>query len=142
MRFWDSSAVIPILLNEPRSEKIKNFLAEDQHMVVWWATIIECWSAISRLCREGYLTDEDENRVREILQILVASWTEIEPTAPVKQNAARLIKIHPLRAADSLQLAAAMVWAQGNPTDSEFVCLDERLRRAVNLEGFKLAPGN
>lgn len=53
----------------------------------------------------------------------------------LKDLAKRLLRVHPLRTADALQLAAALVYrAEGSPLD--FVCLDERLCSAAEREGF------
>lgn len=54
--------------------------------------------------------------------------------------ALRLLASHPLRAADALQLAAALVWARGQPGGHEIVCLDDRLASAALLEGFTVLP--
>lgn len=140
MKFWDSSAILPICLDEPHSDAIRNMLRDDQHLVVWWGTIIECWSALSRLRRERILSEDGDARAREILRILAESWTEVEPTEKVRQNTARLLRLHPLRAADAAQLAAGLVWAEGNPAGHAFVCLDKRLSQAAGLEGFHLLP--
>jgi hypothetical protein len=48
----------------------------------------------------------------------------------------RLLRVHPLRAADSLQLAAAVVASEGDPGELPFVCLDEKLAQAASREGF------
>ena len=41
-----------------------------------------------------------------------------------------------LRAADALQLAAALVWAKQLPRKRLFVCFDGRLAEAAGKEGF------
>jgi predicted nucleic acid-binding protein len=51
-----------------------------------------------------------------------------------------LLRVHVLKAADALQLAAARVWA-GDVADGELVTLDERLALAARLEGFRVLPG-
>ena len=40
---------------------------------------------------------------------------EVLPAEAVREQAARLLRLHPLRAADALQLAAALVWADSPP---------------------------
>jgi predicted nucleic acid-binding protein len=52
--------------------------------------------------------------------------------------ALRLLRVHALRAADSLQLAAAIVAAEHEPSALEFVSLDERLNEAASREGFRI----
>lgn len=108
-------------------------------MVVWWGTVVECWSAIARLRREGMISPKDEAAVQEILDRLRDSWVEVLPSEDVRRAAARLLRIHPLRAADALQLAAALLWA-GSPSGHRIVTYDERLRKASELEGFRVLP--
>ena len=81
-----------------------------------------------------------QKQAQAVLRALMAGWTEVEPSEAVREQAARVLRLHPLRAADSLQLAAAMVWCQGDPSRREFVCLDQRLRDAGRREGFIILP--
>jgi len=101
---------------------------------------VECFSAFAHLRRDGILTLGEERRLRGLMSRLVGDWTEVLPGNGVREHAGRLLLRHPLRAADSLQLAAAMVWADGNPGEREFVCLDRRLREAASQEGFRVIP--
>ncbi len=138
MKFWDASAIIPLLLAEPDHDTMLALLERDSQMLVWWGTPVECASAIARREREGALTLADASASLERLHALAASWQEILPSEPVRQTAQRLLRMHPLRAADSLQLAAAIVAADRDPSSIEFVCLDERLSEAAAREGFAL----
>jgi len=138
MKFWDASAIVPLLLAEPDHETMLAILERDSQMLVWWGTPIECASAIAGREREGALTLADASASLETLRALAASWQEILPSEPVRQTAQRLLRMHPLRAADSLQLAAAIVAADRDPSSIEFVCLDERLSDAAAREGFAL----
>lgn len=107
---------------------LKKLIRADQSIIAWWASPIECLSALARLRREEALSIDEEEQAQVVLRALMASWTEVEPSEAVREQAARVLRLHPLRAADSLQLAAAMVWYQGDPSHREFVCLDHRLR--------------
>ncbi len=140
MRFWDSSAIIPLCLKERASEAVKGLMKDDEDIVVWWTTYIECLSALSRRQREGVLTSGDVVKARAILSVLAVAWSEVQPTEMVRQRAERLLSIHPLRSADALQLAAALVWAQETPRGLEFVCLDQNLRESSLKEGFSIQP--
>ena len=140
MRFWDSSAIIPLCLKEKASEAAKGLMKDDENIVVWWTTYIECLSALSRRQREGVLTSGDAEKARAVLSALAVAWSEIQPTEMVRLRAERLLSIHPLRAADALQLAAALVWAQEMPRGLEFVCLDQNLRESSLKEGFSIQP--
>ena len=140
MRFWDSSAIIPLCLKEKTSEDVKGLLKDDEDIVVWWTTYIECLSALSRRQREGVLTSGDASKARAVLSALAAAWSEVQPTELVRARAERLLSIHPLRAADALQLAAALVWAQETPRGLDLVCLDQNLRESSLKEGFSITP--
>ena len=135
MRFWDSSALVPLLLEQPRTARARALLAEDKELVVWWGSPIECASAISRLHRDGQLTSREEAQARALLTTLKASWFEVQPGDAVREQALRILRLHPLRAADSLQLAAALEWA-GSPPEGTFVSFDEHLGAAAQREGF------
>ena len=140
MMFWDSSAIIPLCIDEPRTNVIRDIVKKDNSMVVWWGSPVECFSAFARLRRDNFLSAHEEDRVRQLIHILSTSWTQIEPSQDIRDMAGRLLRLHPLRAADSLQLAAALIWAEKNPKGHPFVCLDNRLREAARNEGFALLP--
>ena len=140
MKFWDASAIIPLCLEEPWTMFLMQSLAEDGLMLVWWGSLVECWSAFARLRREGLFDTRDEEQARAILARLATAWTEVLPSQVVRDHAARTLQLYPLRAADALQLAAALVWVQGQPIGQPFVCLDHRLRAAAQREGFLLVP--
>ncbi|MBN1613359.1 MAG: type II toxin-antitoxin system VapC family toxin [Deltaproteobacteria bacterium] len=140
MKFWDSSALIPLFFEEGHSETVQAIAKDDGNMIVWWATILECRSAIARLRREGTLSNAEEDQLLDLVKDLAGSWTEISPGENVRNIALRLLSVHPLRAADSLQLAAALIWADLPAQNSEFVSLDQRLREAARKEGFSVLP--
>jgi predicted nucleic acid-binding protein len=140
MRFWDSSAVIPLCLKEQMTERLKSLLKADEEIIVWWASRAECLSALSRRRRECVLSTDAEVKAREILSAISAEWSEVQPTELVRQRAERLLAIHPLRSADAFQLAAALIWAQESPQGLEIVCLDRNLGEAAHKEGFSVLP--
>jgi predicted nucleic acid-binding protein len=136
MRFWDASAVIPLIADEPTREAMINHLEEDPQILLWWGTPVEVVSALARREREGQLSADDMASAVSALRQLTDSWHEIVPSEAVRRTAERLLRVHPLRAADSLQLAAAVTASDYNPSTIEFVCLDERLNAAARREGF------
>jgi uncharacterized protein len=142
MKFWDSSAIIPLCLKERTSEAIISLMKADEDVMVWWATRIECLSAFSRRRREGVLPSGDEAKARTVLAALAATWSEVQPTETVRLRAERLLSIHPLKTADALQLASALIWAQETPSGLDFVCLDQNLREAAIREGFSILPSD
>lgn len=136
MRFWDSSAVVPLLVEEPGSPAVRASWRRDPELTVWWGTEIECASAVARLERDGGLAAAASGDALDRLDQLSLSWVEIEPGARVRELAMRLLRTHPLRAADALQLAAAIVAAEERPASLRLVTLDARLADAAAREGF------
>src|SRR5262245_24286566 len=138
MKFWDSSAVIPLLVPEAATGSMQKLFEEDPIIVAWWATEIECTSAIARRQREGEVDDDTASEAFQRLGALRAGWHEVEPTEEVHESAKRLLRVHDLRTADALQLAAAFYAAEGRPSTLEFISLDQRLLAAARREGFSL----
>jgi predicted nucleic acid-binding protein len=136
VRFWDSSAVVPLLVLEVMSGSVQRLYEDDPVMAAWWATEIECTSAIARRQRLGQLSEDvaAEGFVR--LKALREGWHEVEPGEELRESAKRLLRVHDLRTADALQLAAAVYVAEARPSTLEFVSLDDRLLAAARREGF------
>ena len=139
MRFWDSSAIVPLLVEQASSRGMSGLRADDPKMVVWWGTRVECSSAIARLERLGNLDDLGGQHAREILDPLSDTWYEIEPTQGLRELACGLLRKHEITSADALQLAAALCTPWRGPKTIEFVCLDRRLARAAEREGLRIA---
>ena len=139
MRFWDSSAIVPLLVTQPATAAVEALLAEVSEMVWWWGTPVECTAALARLRREGAITVEDESRRHDVLERLRESCVEMQPTERVLGIAKRLLRTHPLRTGAALQLAAALEWA-GTPARHVLVTFDTQLADAARLEGFMVLP--
>lgn len=131
---------MPLILEEAASEAISQLLSADGEMAVWWGTWVECAVALSRLRRDSRIDEVAGEAARGILDRLAAGWTEVEPADDMRLLAFLISKDHPLKAADALQLAAALRWCEGETHGAEFVCLDDRLRAAAQVEGFTLLP--
>jgi uncharacterized protein len=136
VKFWDSSALVPLLAEEEVSEKVRDLYLGEPGPITWWGTAVECAAAVARLEREGKLAPRAATEALERLDALARDWHRIEPVDEIHEIARRLLRAHPLRAADSLQLAAAVLASEGRPSTLEFVCLDERLATAAEREGF------
>jgi predicted nucleic acid-binding protein len=140
VRFWDSSAIVPLLVPEQASERLMRLHAGDPVVIAWWGAVVECVSAVARAERGGLLAAPGAVAGLRRLVALSRGWHEVEPCEEVRETAKRLLRVHDLRAADSLQLAAALVAAESRPASLEFVCLDDRLRLAAGREGFAVLP--
>ena len=138
--FWDSSSLIPLLLPESRSAALTAAFNDDRHPVIWWVTPVECHSALTRVVREKHLPKDEARRAGERLRTIRARANEIAPSDDIRARAIHLLGVHGLRAADALQLAAALAWCEGQPAGEVLVCTDRRLREAAKQEGFELRP--
>lgn len=138
MKFWDASAVVALLVDEPGSESWNKAHESDPVQVVWWATLVECESALQRRVRDGSLPMPEARTARARLQLLADAWSEVPASAPVRALAVRLLRTHPLRVADALQLAAALSLVQGGIADLAFLTADLRLAEAAEIEGLGL----
>jgi len=136
MRFWDTSAIIPLLIDEPVRGHLLQLLENDPLALVWWVTPVEIASALARREREKILAASEVTAALTTMQQFASRWHEIVPSDAVRRTAQRLLRTHALRAADSLQLAAALVAADNNPASLDIVCLDVRLGGAARREGF------
>ena len=138
MKFWDTSAIITLITEEPSRERLLEVLSEDPEVLIWWGTSIEVAAALARRERERVLTAQEVEAALDATHQLVDSWHEIVPSAQVRRTAERLLRLHALRASDSVQLAAAVIASDHDPATLEVVCLDTRLAAAARREGFRV----
>ena len=136
MKFWDSSALVPLLVAETSTKRLSALYRREPEIAAWWGTEVECASAVGRLERDGGLAPHDVDQALRRLDALRDRWQEIQPVADVTMTARRFLRVHPLRAADALQLAAAFVASERRPFTLQFVSLDDRLNAAARREGF------
>jgi predicted nucleic acid-binding protein len=147
MRFWDSSAIVPLVTRESSSERCRLWLRRDPMMLVWSLAATEVISALTRKHREGALEQRTLRIAKRRLRDLETAWSEVVDWDAVRTRARRLLETHPLRAADALHLAAALVAFEERAADVAFVTFDARLADAADREGFTVlreesAPGD
>ncbi|MGH7390075.1 MAG: type II toxin-antitoxin system VapC family toxin [Candidatus Rokuibacteriota bacterium] len=138
MRFWDSSAIVPLALSEPHTTRTRRWLQEDANVVVWTLTRVELLSAIARRRRQE---PEAARRLSEARRSLLAEWerwTEVTAVDLVRRHAERVVEAHRLRAADALQIGAALVAAGDDPGSLAFVTLDAAQAEAAEHEGLRV----
>lgn len=132
--------MVPLLMEEKWSGELSELLDLDRDMAVWWGTRVEAVSAVRRRERLDEVSADGAVESLRLLDQLESAWVELQPSAAVRVTAERLLAVHPLRAADALQLAAAMAWRRDLTRASGFVCFDGRLRDAAAREGFEVVP--
>ena len=138
--FWDSSALVPVLVAEAGSRELTALLRADRAPATWWGSPVECQSALQRRHRERRLTRVRLTDALTRLTALIEDIDMVAPTGRLRERAGRALAIHPLRAGDALQLAAALIWCDDVTEGESFVCLDDRLRKVAREEGFLVLP--
>jgi predicted nucleic acid-binding protein len=138
MRFWDASAIVPLLLEEATSAALRRRLADDRAVVVWWGTWVECTAALVRARRYERISESDLDQLVARLGGLANQWQEVQPGEEVRSRARRLLRTHEgLRAAEAFQLAAALAACEDEVESLDVLCADGRLRDAARREGFR-----
>jgi len=138
VRYWDSSALVPVVIAEPETQRMRSLLDEDPNIVTWAWTRVELASAVERRYREGELSRDQRRAALARFAELAEVWDEVTDVLVVRRRALAVLARHPLRAADAAQLGAALAVAPETGGPLGFVCLDERLHEAAEGEG--LAP--
>lgn len=135
MRYWDASAIVPLVIAEAETERVRSWIARDPAIVTWAWTRVELASAVERRSREGLLAPAARRAALMRFAALADAWDEVTDVLAVRSRAIQLLARHAIRAADSAQLAAATLIAESDPEPLTFVCLDDRLALAAEREG-------
>jgi uncharacterized protein len=140
VRYWDTSALVPLVIAEAETQRMRVLLEEDPHIVTWAWTSVEFASAVERRTRQGELTRDQRRNALTRFAELAEIWDEVTDVLMVRRRALAVLARNPLRAADAAHLGAALAVApeQGRPLG--FVCLDERLLEAAEREGLRPVP--
>lgn len=141
MKFWDTSALVPLFIGGSDSDRMFSLYKDAVTANFAWSfTEVEVGSVFGRLLRMGSLLPT-EVASAEKFWIEIASGLQIVTRYDdVKKRAIRLLRVHPLKAADAMQLAAALVVTDENPDAMDFVTLDARLKTCAANEGFHVLP--
>ena len=135
LAFWDSSALLPLCVRQGITARAIA-LYRSYEAVVWWATPVEIASALARLVRMKQLDSGVWAEARQLAKSLADSWFVVQPSDALRSRAAQFVDRYDLRAADSLQLAAAFEWCEEMPQGRAFLTADLKLREAALLSGF------
>ena len=140
MRFWDSSGIVALLVEEPATEAARRLFAEDGDAVVWGQTPLEVLAALWRRRRRGQLDEAGRAAAEAALRNLEGVWSVVLDLDPVEDRARRILAVHPIRAVEAAQLAAALVACEDRCDLLPFVTFDEGLGEAARREGFSVLP--
>jgi predicted nucleic acid-binding protein len=135
--YWDSSALVPLCVFQPQTVAAQVLYAKYK-IVTWWATQVEIVSGLARLTRTGAMTQQQFLLSKPFVQNLASGWLAVHESASIAPNACRLLELHPLRAADALQLSAALETCEHNPLGFALITADQRLADAARQMGFSV----
>jgi hypothetical protein len=107
-------------------------------MVVWWATPVEIVSGLTRLMRMGDINRNQFVLGKQRAEELANLWDSLQSSTGTVAQACSLLELHPLRAADALQLAAALEYFQPALQGSVFITADRRLAEAARQTSFSV----
>ena len=135
--FWDTSALVPVCVQQQPSPAVRQLL-EEHEIAVSWATPVEMRSAFERLLRMNQLSGLEHAAAGVRLDKLRRGWRELQPSEVLRSQAEAFLISYPLRAADALQLAAAWIWCSGNAQTCAFISGDAQLLEAARQVGFQI----
>ena len=138
MQYWDTSAIVPLVVAEPASARVRSWASRDAAIVTWAWTRVEVVSALERRARDGHLVPAQRREALARFGQLFDAWDEVTDLLAVRTRAIQFLARHTLRAADAAQLAAALLVSEDDPASITFVCLDGRLAEAAEREGFSV----
>jgi len=138
MRYWDTSAIVPLLLDERGTALARAWLEEDPQIVTWALTRLEIVAGVERLAREGVISTAERRRLHAGFERFSAMWVEVTDILATRSRAMALLARQALHSADAAQLGAAWLASEGDPAALEFVCFDRALAAAAEREGFRV----
>jgi predicted nucleic acid-binding protein len=136
MAFWDSSAIVPLCVYQQNSVIARRLSRKFREKFAWQAYVVEVSSALARLQREGLIDATKHQLFQDRLIRLEAKFIVISEHDRIIELARTFPSLYGLKAMDSLQLAAALVWCKEYPNRKDFVSADERLLAAAESAGF------
>jgi len=134
--FWDTSGLVLLALSQRGTTDARRLARAHPPRVVWWGTRIEAEGALQRRLRAGQVEADVVSSARRAISRQLDLAFEVPPTDTVRALALRLLARQPVRSADALQLAAALVACREIPRDRVFISFDENLAACARAEGF------
>ncbi|MGH9898459.1 MAG: type II toxin-antitoxin system VapC family toxin [Pyrinomonadaceae bacterium] len=138
--FWDSSALVPLCVRQSTSQEFHKQWRLCNRVVVWWGAPVEIRSTLSRLHRDNVINAKGLQYTLTRLDAMRGQWREVLPSDKLRALAETIPDAYGLRALDSFQLAAMLVWCNEKPTGRFFMCDDTRLSDAARKAGFTVNP--
>lgn len=138
MRYFDTSALVKQYLQEAGSKIVLELLRTGEKVYTASLTYAETHAAFGRRTREGRLNRDTSRRLALRFDKDWESYDVVILSETVLRLARQLLYRHPLRSADAIHLASALLLARTSPTPRwAFVCADSRLCEAAEAQGFE-----
>lgn len=141
MRYWDTSALLPLLLKQRCSENIREIIKEDKAISTSWISKVELSSAICRLEREGHISEIELDSLLRRVDMLIQSCCIVHPSEKLSDRAMRALRSHSIKSLDAIQLASALIVSKDVTNNFEFITLDKQLGNIARKEGFIVRRG-
>ncbi len=138
MRYFDASALVKRYVRERGSAKVARLLASDSP-VTSRLSEVEVVSALARRAREGAFSVAECDRAATALVDDLGAILVVEIIPEVTARARGLLRRHPLRAGDAVQLASCLFLQDELGQAVSLVAFDDRLAEAAAGEGVVLA---
>lgn len=147
--FVDSSALVKRYVAEAGTEWIQSLADPDarNHLIIARITLVEVTGALARREREGSLDTDAVSRALDTLRYDLDTQYQVAELDPsVAEIAAQLVRRHPLRAYDAVQLASAQqiyaAFAQDVDPPFTFLAADDRLLAVAESVGLPVDNPN
>jgi predicted nucleic acid-binding protein len=139
VRYYDTSALVKQYLHEAGSNLVLRLLKSGEKVYTASFTYAETHAAFGRRSREGLLSRETRRRLALRFDRDWETYEVVVLSENVLQLARRMLYRHPLRSADAIHLASALLLA-GTSSNARwsFICADGRLCDAAKAEGFQV----
>jgi len=134
--YFDTSAVVPLITNEPASATCERLWNEAARVVSVRIMYAEARAALTMAQRHGRLTPRELTPAVELLDRLLDQLDTVEITETLVFNAGAMAQEHSLRGYDAAHLAAALTVAD---EDTVFVTGDQQLAAAATRLGLAVA---
>lgn len=103
MIYWDTSAIIPLIIDESTSIKCNEVLANYPDHVTSFLTEVECHSAINRRIREGSISTNMFPNIISALDKILGSMTIVNMSPVITEESKRFLSSYNIRAFVSIQ---------------------------------------
>jgi predicted nucleic acid-binding protein len=134
--YLETSALLAWLLGEPSAAEAKMRVDTAQAVATSWLTLLEAERTLVRGETLGVLKAAEAEKLRGLLNRSKAGWLLMEISQEVRERAAQVFPLEPVRTLDAIHLATALIFMRVFPS-LELLSFDSRILR--NAESLGIA---